>query len=47
MQRTEISADLVVVEFLNGIERVDLELVDGVIAIIGQELILHCQPGAS
>jgi len=45
IQQTEISADLVVVEFLNGVERINLELVDGVITIIGQELILDCQSG--
>jgi hypothetical protein len=39
-------ADLVIVLFLNGVERINLEPVLGVVAIIGQELILHCQSRA-
>ena len=41
------SADLVIVLFLNGIERIDLELMFGVVPIVCQELILHCQSEAS
>lgn len=37
-------ADLVIVQFLNGVERIDLELAIGLAAVIRQELVLYCQP---
>ena len=42
-----ISADLIIVLFLNSIEIIDLEFLFGVVTVVGQELILHRQSGAS